>query len=95
MSIPFWWLWGAATAVSLVVLYFFFTGLADGSVSSFNMKLWMILLLIAIGLPLAAIWMRSHDYVVIARILLWILAAPGFFYLMFILIMIIGKPKWN
>jgi multisubunit Na+/H+ antiporter MnhF subunit len=40
---------GIDLLVALVVLYFFVIGLADGSVSSFNMSLWLGLLAAVTG----------------------------------------------
>ena len=40
----FWVLLGIDGAAALVALYFFFVGLADGSVSSFNAGIWLLLL---------------------------------------------------
>lgn len=38
-------LWGLDAAIALIFLYFFFAGLADGSISSFNIGLWLLILL--------------------------------------------------
>ena len=40
---------GIDVSVGLVVVYFFIIGLADGSVSSFNMSLWLGLLAVVVA----------------------------------------------
>ncbi|MBV6441905.1 MAG: osmoprotectant transporter permease [Haliscomenobacteraceae bacterium CHB4] len=91
----FWILWGFDAIIALVVLYFFFIGLADGSVSSFNMGLWLILLAVVAAVLLGSLWLKSQEYTGWAKGVLCILAVPGFLYLLFLLIVIIGKPRWN
>ena len=41
----FWLPWAVDAVIAAVAVFFFFVGLADGSVSSFNIVLWMVLLL--------------------------------------------------
>ena len=53
----FWILWGIDAVLSLVVLYFFFVGLADGSVSSFNMGLWLMILIGIGAIMLGSLWL--------------------------------------
>jgi hypothetical protein len=38
-------LWGFDLLIALVVVFFFFWGLSDGTVSAFNIGLWLVLLL--------------------------------------------------
>ncbi|MBK9488642.1 MAG: osmoprotectant transporter permease [Haliscomenobacter sp.] len=91
----FWILWGFDALITLVVLYFFFIGLADGTVSSFNMGIWTLLLLGLAVVMLGSLWLKSIEYLTLAKILLWILAIPGLLYVLFILFILIGKPRWN
>lgn len=91
----FWILWGFDAIITLVALYFFFIGLADGSVSSFNMGIWMLLLLGLAVIMLGSLWLKSIKYLTLAKILLGILAIPGLLYVAFILFFIIGKPRIN
>ena len=86
---------GIAAAVALVALYFFVVGLADGSVSSRNMALWLGLLggIVAVmggGLALNANGMRGAAIAVLA-----LLAVPGFLAGLFILALIVFQPRWN
>lgn len=93
--ILFWILWGIDAIVALVLLYFFFIGLADGSVSSFNMGLWLLLLFVSIGVLVGSFYLKSKEKLVIAKILLGIEAVPAFFFFMFFLILILSKPNWQ
>lgn len=91
----FWILWGFDVLIALVVLYFFFIGIADGSVSSFNMGIWMLLLIGLAVVVLGSLALKSFGYILLAKILLSLLAIPGFLYGLFILLVIILKPRWN
>lgn len=91
----FWILWGIDAVLSLVVLYFFFVGLADGSVSSFNMGVWLLILMGVGAVMLGSLWLKSNQYLIVAKIVLSILALPGVLYGLFMLIIIITKPRWN
>jgi hypothetical protein len=91
----FWILWGFDALIALVVLYFFFIGLADGSVSSFNMGLWMLLLAAVAAVLLGSLWLKSLGQLGWAKAVLSILALPGFLYLLFLLVVLISKPRWN
>jgi hypothetical protein len=91
----FWILFAIDAAVALVALYFFVVGLNDGSVSSFNIHLWMAMLggiaaVLGLGLFLNAKGYRRH-----ANGVLMILAVPGIFSALFLLAMIILQPRWN
>jgi hypothetical protein len=87
-------LWAVDLLACLVVLYFFFTGMADGSVSAKNMGLWMMILLVFGIVMFGSSWLRSH-YPSIATALLGIVAIPALGYLLFLLAAIFGKSKWN
>lgn len=80
---------------ALVALWFFFIGLADGSVSSFNGGLWLALLggiaaILGVGWALNARGQRGAAIGVLA-----ILAAPAFAAGLLILAMIVLQPRWN
>lgn len=90
----FWWLLGFDMLIAIVVLGFF-VGLMDGSVSSFNMGIWMNLLMLTLGIPVLGYWLNNNDYQHLAKIFLGIIAAPGLIFLVFMLIMLIAKPKWQ
>ncbi len=91
----FWLLWGFDALVTLVVLYFFLAGLADGSVSSFNLGLWLTILLILAGVMVGSLAFRSAGHPVIATAILLVLAVPGLLYALFLLVALIAAPRWN
>ena len=95
MSLTFWFLWGFSALVGLVVLYFFLAGLADQSVSGQNIGLWLILILVVAGTLLGSLWLKAAGKLLIAKLVLLVLAVPGLLYLLFLLIVLIGKPRWN
>ena len=91
----FWILWGIDVLIALIALYFFFIGLIDGSVSSFNMGIWSLLLIGLAVVVFGSLWLKSINQLGMAKGLLSILAIPGILYALFILMVIIGKPRWN
>lgn len=91
----FWILWGFDCLISLVVLYFFFIGLLDGTVSSYNMAIWTWLLLGLVVIMLGSLWLKSIKWLTLAKILLGILAIPGILYILYALMFIISKPRFN
>jgi hypothetical protein len=52
-------LWAIDALITLIVVYFFFVGLADGSVSSFNIGLWSVILLGLACVMVGTIALRS------------------------------------
>lgn len=91
----FWILWSFDACIALVVLYFFFIGLGDGSVSSFNSGLWAMILAALAAILLGSLWLKGVEKLVLAKLLLAILAVPGLLYLLFLLMVVISKPRWN
>jgi hypothetical protein len=70
-------------------------GLSDGSVSSFNMTLWMVILLALLGIMGGSLWLKSTNHLVLAKVLLCLLAIPGLLYGLFMIVVITSKAKWN
>ena len=91
----FWILWGFDALIAAVVLFFFFWGLADGTVSSFNAGLWTLMLL-GVGGVVGGGWLlRARGKPRQATGLLLLLAIPGFLCLLFFLAVLILHPRWN
>jgi len=78
-----------------VTLSFFFWGLMDGTVSSFNIGIWLILLTAVGGVTWGSLWLRSKGRIGAAASLAWVLAIPGFLLALFYLVLLIGHPRWN
>jgi hypothetical protein len=88
-------LWGFDLLIALVVVFFFFWGLSDGTVSAFNIGLWLVLLLGVGGVVWGGWKLRAAGRTGLATGLLLILAFPGFMYVLFLLVVLIGRPRWN
>jgi hypothetical protein len=93
--VKFWILWGWDAIVSLVILYFFVAGLADGSVSSFNMGLWIVIVLVLLAVMLGSLALRAWGRVGLAVALLLVLALPGLLFTLFFCVLIVSHPRWN
>ena len=74
--------------MAAVVVVFFFWGLADGSVSSFNMGLWLGLLALVGGVVVGGRALQRAGQAALATLLLLVLAIPG-------LLVLILQPRWN
>ena len=86
---------GIDLLVALVVVVFFFIGLADGSVSSFNASLWFGILA-TIAAVIGGGWMLDANGKRGAAIaVLLVLAIPGVLYALFILLVVTLQPRWN
>ncbi len=93
--ILFWILWGVDALLALVALYFFFVGLGDGSVSSFNGLLWLGILA-GLAVVLSGGWfLKDSGQLKFAKILLSVLAVPAVLFFLFFLLIILSKPRWN
>jgi hypothetical protein len=90
----FWILWSFSALMSLVPIYFFFVGLADGSITSKNMGLWALILLIVAAVLLGSLWLKG-DHLGLSKIILLLAAIPGLFVLLYFLIVITSKARWN
>ena len=67
----------------------------DGSVSSFNLDTWIIILVALAGILGGSLWLKKNSYPVIGIVLLLILAIPGVLYGFFILLTIVTNSSWN
>lgn len=84
------------SALTCVVIFaFFLIGLNDGSVSSFNIGLWLSLLTIA-GLSLwSGYALRAKGKIRLATTALAVTAVPGLIAALFLLLVVIAQPRWN
>jgi hypothetical protein len=83
-------------AIATLVLYgFFFIGIGDGSVSAFNMGLWL-LILAAFTVAVVVGWLlRAKGRPGLASVVLLPTAIPCAFYGQFLLLILILQPRWN
>ena len=87
--------WGIDVIVALVALAFFVWGINDGSVSSFNIVLWLGILA-ALGIVVfgsRALNLRGHR--VLATLLAAVPAVPALLYGLLVLAMMFGGVRWN
>lgn len=91
----FWILWIFNATMSLIPVYFFFVGLKDGSITKRNFTLWLLILAIIVGVLLGSCWLKDHDRLSLAKWLLTFAAFPGLMVLLYFLVAVIGKPRWN
>src|SRR5262245_5178513 len=88
-------LWGFDALIAAVFLFFFFWGLVDGRVSSFNIVLWLAILAGLAGILGGSLQLRSRGHTRPAMGLLMILAIPGILGVLFFLAVLILHPRWN
>ena len=91
----FWFPWSVSALVAATFVVFFFIGLADGSVSSFNGLLWIATLAVVGGCVGASWALRSPGKHLPAILLAWVLAVTGLFAILMIVLMVVLQPRWN
>ncbi len=93
---PFYYFFLTINAIALAVLFFFFMwGLSDGTVSSFNILLWLAML----GIPSATLlggWVQwnkgNHSF---AIMLLLLPSVPALLFFLFFFMIIVLAPDWK
>ena len=91
----FWFLWGVDAVVALIFLTFFFIGLGDGTVSSFNIVLWLGTLGVLGVVVGGSLWLRNAGRMRVAMSLVLALAIPSLLVGLFFLAILIMQPRWN
>lgn len=84
-----------AAAVLGVALYYFVIGIGDGSVSSFNILLWLMTLVCLGSIVAGGYGLNAKGQRRMATALLAVLAIPGILAALFILSVIVFQPRWN
>lgn len=88
-------LFGIDTLAAAVVVFFFIWGVADGTVSAFNIVIWLVLLG-GVAAVLGGGWqLHTAGQRRIANGVLLILAIPATLLALFFLSLIILQPRWN
>lgn len=88
-------LWGIDALVATLFVGFFLIGLADGSVSSFNLILWLGTLAALAAVLGGSIVLRKAGHSRLATTLVAALAVPSALTGLFFLGLIILNPRWN
>ena len=91
----FWTVWWFDAIIAAIFLFFFFWGLADGTVSAFNIVLWLGILAGLAMVVGGSFQLQSKGRTRPAMGLLLILAIPGVLGLIFFLAVVILHPRWN
>jgi len=86
---------GLDIAAAAVVVYFFLVGLVDGSVSSFNMGLWLTILISVAAVIGGGVALRRNGHPVWANLVLLVLAIPTLLYGLFIVLILTTGGRWN
>ena len=94
MRTTFWIAWGIDAIAALILVYFFFVGLADGSVSSFNMGLWLLILCAASIVVAGSLAMRA-THRKLATVLVTAAAVPCALLGLFFAVIILVPARWN
>jgi hypothetical protein len=81
--------------IAAVFVYFFAAGLADGSVSSFNLGLWLGILAANFAVLGAAVFLKAKGYSKAAIAVLLVPAFPALCFALFLLAVLILQPRWN
>jgi hypothetical protein len=88
-------LFGIDALAAGVIVYFFFLGLMDGSVSSFNMGLWVAILAVLAAILGGGYALHAAGRTRLANAVLLLLALPAVLYALFILLVVFTNPRWN
>ncbi len=91
----FWILWGIDALVASGFLYFFFVGVTDGSVSSFNITLWLGILGFFAALIGGTLWLKLTNHPGIGICILAVPAIVAFLTALLFLVIILSNPRWN
>jgi hypothetical protein len=86
---------GLDLLAAAILLYFFFLGLADGSVSDFNIEIWVALLLATAIVFGSALLLRRAAWPRLANVVLAVPAVPLLLYGIFMLVVVLSGESWN
>ena len=86
---------GIDILATLVFCYFFYAGLADGSISEFNSHIWIKLSFAIVAILGGGILFRILRKTVLANIVLSLMAAPAVFFCLFIVLFALSGSEWR
>jgi len=90
----FWICWGLDALVLATVLVFFVIGMADGSISSFNIVIWFFMLAVPAVILGGGLVLKKLGHPIIGIILLLLLAVPGLLAVLFQLLVLLSDGPW-
>lgn len=91
----FWPLWIFDALIAAVFVFFFLWGIADGTVSSFNIMLWLGILAGLGAVVGGGMALQRAGRVGRAIPLLLLPALPGLLFVLFFVALIVLQPRWN
>ena len=91
----FWFLRYFDALVAAVVGFFFLWGLSDGTVSSFNITMWLGLLAVVGAVVGGGFALEKAGHRGLAIGLMMVLALPGLAFVLFFGLIIVLQPRWN
>ncbi|MGE3783636.1 MAG: osmoprotectant transporter permease [Alphaproteobacteria bacterium] len=86
---------GIDALIAAIVLVFFFWGLADGSVSAFNIHLWLAVLAGVAAVLGGGIALRAGGQRIRANVVLAVLATPGLLFGLMLLLVLVLQPDFR
>ena len=86
---------GFDLVICAAVLIFFLVGLADGSITSFNVSIWLAIITVMAVLLGGGVWLKRNAYPILGHWLLLVLAGPGLIYGLFLILTLVTNTKWN
>ncbi len=90
----FWVFFGIDVLICIIVVGFFFIGLIDGSVSSFNFGIWITIWAALAVIVAGSLWLKMLGYPVFGTILLLVLAVPGLICGLILFLTIVTNTSW-
>ncbi|MBK9981697.1 MAG: osmoprotectant transporter permease [Saprospiraceae bacterium] len=91
----FWILWIFNALMCLIPVYYFFIGLGDGTITSRNIGLWFLILLVVAIILVGSFLLKTANQMALAKVILMIAAIPGILALLYFIIVFTSKPNWR
>ncbi len=91
----FWIVWGIDALICAITAVFFLLGIADGSVSSFNIGLWIAIWAVLGVILGGGFGLKRLGYPVLGTLLLLVLAIPGLLSGLFLFLFVVTGSTWN
>jgi len=88
-------LWGVDVVAALIALAFFVIGIDDGTVSSFNMMLWVALLAGLAVIVFGSNALQARGQRGLAFIIAAVLAVPVLLACLFFALLLVSGVRWN
>ena len=85
--------WAIDIMVALVLVFFFVIGVADGSVSSFNIVLWIATLAGIAGIVVGANALARRGNTVLGTLVAAVPALPALLYGLFVLVAVVSGAR--